>query len=304
MKNTFLFFFFLLNVAFDGISQVENRVTLAGSRISIKKPANTLISKHTSTIYIDSTIEFMLAECPSIEEVKRAMNLDLISPERTEIKEEFELEVLHGSATVLITRYNSVKDYLHCYMGDSTFGVWSSCIYKREDSSIRDRVLETIQSIRIIDAPEVDWHSYLAFSYDRNNKMKLVPIMYVTGMRFTPNGVLNDSLFNATNIASLQFPPAPEVKSSKDLLMAGISGQLMDMTINDVLFDGEIIINEQEAYKFWANCSVGEHEFELIYVAFYDPKSSVILNCHIVDGEYQNDVYDFVSSVELKRDGY
>lgn len=303
MKNTFLFFFFL-SIALSSFGQEQGRVTLAGSRISIQKPANVLISKHTSTIYIDSTIELMLAEFPNVELVKEVMHLDWISPERTEIEEEFELEVLEGNAKVLITKFNAKKDFLQCYMGDSTFGIWVRCIYKREGNTIKQRVVDIIQSIRIVEEPEIDWNSYLSFSYDLNNSLKVVNEKYTVGIRLTPGGEVNDSLFNATNITVLQFPPAPEVKSSKDLLMVAISNRLLEITIDEVLFDGEIIINGQEAYKFWARCSREEVEYELVFVAFYDRKSSIIVDCHIVDDEYQNDVYDFVGSVELKRDGY
>ncbi|MDG1334196.1 MAG: hypothetical protein P8P74_17820 [Crocinitomicaceae bacterium] len=303
MRSHYLLLLFL-GFALNSSGQNKDRVTLAGSRVSVLVPANTLIPKHTSTIYIDSSIECMVMEFPNVELVKDWMKNNTYPLDGPDIKESFNLKVHQGEAKVHIAEFNTVKDIIYAYVGDSTYGIITSCIYKRTAISVKQRVQDLIESMRIIDDPEVDWHSYLSFEYDRSNRMELLREKYTSGMRFTPNGELNDSLFNATNITALQFPPAPSVKTSKDLLMAGISGRLLDVEIGEVVHDGAITINGHEAYKFWAKCSNDGVDFEWVFVAFFDAKSSVVVDCHIINDEYQDDVYEFVNSIELKRDGY
>lgn len=302
MKNALIISTFLFFVNYS-YSQDSSRVFLAGSSITIIKPKNVLVPKHTSTIYVDSTIEFAFSELPSIAEIEKDLNTKFSLINNTGIIEQFDLKVDGVNGKVIISSFNQTKRILQCYFGDSTYCVLAQCIYKNSMIEMKDRLLDIIKSVKMKDT-SIDWNYYLSFSYNKGNLLKPVYQKYVPRIQFTPNGIRNDSLFNETNISCLQFPPAPSVKSSEDLMLAVIGGQLSTTTIIKYLEDGQIIINQQPAYRFSAKCEQNGEIFELYAIAFYDPKSSLFFSCQIINDSFRDEVYDLISSIVLKRDGY
>lgn len=293
-------YLFLVNYSY---CQDVPRVFLSGSRITIIQPKNVLIPTHTATIYMDSTIEFAFSELPNIASIENDLNSKFSLIYTTGIIEQFDIKVNGSTAKVVISSFNQEKRILQCYFGDSTYCVLAQCIYKNSMIEMKDRLLDIIKTVKMADT-SIDWDSYLSFSYDKSNLFKPVDQKYVAGIQFTPNGVRNDSLFTQTNISCLQFPPAPTVKSSKDLMLAAIGGQLSEINILKYREDGQIMINQQLGYRFSAKCEKNGKAFELYAVAIYDPKSSLFFSCQIINDTSQNEVYNFISSINHKRDGY
>lgn len=291
------------HLASFAMCQDAGRVYLPGTRISITNPPNVLIPKHTSTLFIDGKIEFATIEFPNMDNLKDHMSTDMLISDEV-ISEQIEIQIGKHKGTVQLSNYGPSHQLFQSYFGDSTFAVLSQCIYKNSLVGFKERLIDIMKSMKIDESPTIDMESYLSYTYDTTSIFKLISKKYIVETMFTPNGIINDSLFAKTNISSLQFPPAPQVTSSMELMFGGISGPMSTVKVQKVLFDGEIDLNGQKAYKFNALCERNGQKFEIYAMAIYDSKSSVFISCNIINEEYKDEVYSFFDSIKLKMDGY
>lgn len=284
-------------------SQKVERVFLPGTRISIIPPPKVLIPKHTSTLFIDSTIEFATIEFPNKEELEEHMLNDVLNKQKTNSKKK-EIKIENFTGTIIVSNFKNTHTLFQSYFGDSTFMILSQCIYKNESKDYEERLTSIVKSMKIDKNKKINIKDYFSFTYDSSNVFKLNPIVHFTYHLFTPNGTRVDSMYKSTNITCTQFPTHPKVKSSSDLIMVLIASYSPDINIQKILYEDEIIINEQNAYKFNAICERKEQTYELIILALFDPKSCVYLSCHIINDEFREDAYSFLSSIKHKKDGY
>jgi len=285
-------------------TQSDSRVFLAGTRISIQSPKDVLIPRHTSTLFIDSTIEFATLELPNIESAKEKLDEFFGPIEKSKIIEEFEITTNGIVKKCKLIQFSATSNLFQCYFGDSTYGILSQCIYKNTLPNFKERLTAIVASMNVDKDTVPNMSDYLSFTYSDKSIFKLVPANYVVEHSFTPNGERIDSMFTKTNIQTMQFPPAPQVKSSKDLMYASAMESLSVFTVKKSLFEGEYELNGEKAYKFAAICQRGKQTLEVCFIAIYNKKSSVFMSCQIIDDQYKTEAYDFLESVIMKKDGY